>query len=108
MSLNVYYQCGLCGLFEDNGIWAYIHKNFDDAEAVFEEAVSMAERCEKDRRCLLRRLQMLEGVYQVEGKEAEAIMVHRRLRQVVDMMKNTSDAELKEVLDAVNAELVEA
>ncbi|MBN2326086.1 MAG: hypothetical protein JXR73_02955 [Candidatus Omnitrophica bacterium] len=108
MSVKVYYQCGICGLFEDNGIWSYIHKNLDDAEAVFEEAVAMADRCEKDRRCLLRRLQMLEDVYKAEGKEAEALLVHRRLRQVVEQMRHTSDIDLKDFLADVEAELAEA
>ncbi len=108
MSFQIYYQCGLCGLFEDTGIWSYIHKNFEDAEVVFEEAVAMADRCEKDRRCLLRRLQMLEEAYHAAGKESEALLAHRRLRHVVEQMKNTTDIELKEFLEHVEAELIEA
>ncbi len=82
--MNVQYNCGICGLFEDTGFWSFIKENYDDAEVIFEEVVDMATRCNKDRRCLAIRLKMLEEIYNSEGKDAKQLETHRRLRQVLD------------------------
>ena len=101
MSMNVYYNCGICGLFEDTGFWSYIKENYDDAEAIFEEVVDMATRCNKDKRCLARRLRMLQEIYNSEGKTAKQLETHRRLRQVLDQHPFEIEKELEEIVQSM-------